>query len=150
CPDGACEIAEWLRGRWRLPQSDSCPAAWPRAQRCRCGAEDDRPQPESELSQRQRSSSSFLPKHCLSLGGLRVSNGGGNCQLGFCARVKLAPHCQLSTHKLGAFVHARQTVVAHASARIKDFRVNPLAVVPHAQAKLPLVIVDFHFDPPCL
>ena len=44
-------------------------------------------------------------------------------------------------------MHTRQTVVSGAPASIQNRRINALAVVPDPQAKLPLVVADFHFDP---
>src|SRR5439155_15838453 len=74
--------------------------------------------------------------------------GGGNAQLGLCAGVELTPDDQLTSHKFGAFVHTWQTVVSGAPASIKKLRVNALTVVPDPQTKAPLLIADFHFDPP--
>src|SRR6266700_6142606 len=91
-------------------------------------------------------SSTSAPEHPTArCGRFGVRDGGGNGQLGLHTGVEFTPDRELTSHKFGAFVHTRQTVVSGAPASIQERRINALAVVPHPQPKLPLVVADFHF-----
>src|SRR5271163_2015909 len=73
--------------------------------------------------------------------------GARNAQLNLGAGIELTPDSQRTSHQLGAFAHATQTVVPRVAVSIKMLRVNALTVIPDPQPKLPFVITDFHFDP---
>src|SRR5258707_984735 len=77
-----------------------------------------------------------------------VSSRRRNPQLHLCTQIEFTPHRQLAAHKLGALAHAPQTIVSGASVFIQKLRVNALPIIPDPQPKPPLVIPDFHFDPP--
>src|SRR5579863_1248463 len=59
-----------------------------------------------------------------------------------------APYIQLSADTLGALTHAAQAKVSLRSFLTEHARVNADAIIPHADANLPCIILDFHFDPP--
>src|SRR6266436_2520642 len=77
----------------------------------------------------------------------RSPRGGRHAQLNLRARIDLTPDGQLTSHQLGSFAHATQTVVPSVAVSIKMLRVDALSVIPDPQPKLPFVIPDFHFDP---
>src|SRR5262249_33782687 len=71
-----------------------------------------------------------------------------NGQLNLCAGIEFAPDLQLSAYQFGAFIHARQAVMAGLSVSGQDRGIDSFSVVTDAQAKLALVIPDFHFNMP--
>src|SRR5262249_34068000 len=85
---------------------------------------------------------------CRPLRRLRVRYGRGDHQLDFGARAGFTPDRQLRAGQLGTLVHARQAVMARASACREDLRVDALSIVAESQPKLPFVVMDIHFDMP--
>src|SRR5712691_12361806 len=83
-------------------------------------------------------------------GGFQICKRSGNTELGLRTGIEPADDSKLAPHKLGALLHAGQTMVSGAPAFLENLRVDALAVVPDPQPKLPFGILDFHFDAPCL
>src|SRR5712671_7002488 len=138
-----------------LARLNSCPTDPPQVPRSpRAGGHDRRP-PGSESGRAPRSwlhvrvfpREHFRQPRTPSSGRCLVSTGGRNAQLNLRARIELTPDSQFTSHQLGAFAHATQTVVPSVAVSIKILRVNALSVISDPQPKLPFVIPDFHFDP---
>src|SRR5579871_1810633 len=91
-------------------------------------------------------SSNFLSRRDMLAGRPRVGDSCGNGQLYLGSGVQLAPDSQFTPHQLGTFVHPWQAVMSGASALFQDLSIDPLSIVPHSQPKLPLVVVNVHFD----
>src|SRR5712671_1470225 len=138
-----------------LARLNSCPTDPPQVPRSpRAGGHDRRP-PGSESGRAPRSwlhvrifpREHFRQPRPPSTGRCLVSTGGRHAQLNLRARIELTPDSQLTSHQLGAFTHATQTVVPSVAVSLKMLRVNALSVISDPQPKLPFVIPDFHFDP---
>jgi hypothetical protein len=77
-----------------------------------------------------------------------VGQRAGNRQLDLRAGIGVAPDRQLAAGQFGAFLHARQAVMSGAASRLQKLCVDALSIVADPQAEFPLVIPDFHLNPP--
>ena len=59
-----------------------------------------------------------------------------------------APHRQFPSDQRGTFRHAAQAVVSLETLAREHRRIDPLAIVTHAQAELLVVVADLDLDPP--
>src|SRR5262245_50794615 len=71
-----------------------------------------------------------------------ISAGSRDAQVDLCAGAWSAPDIQCASHRLRAFAHAPQTVVAGA-AFVQGPLINAVAIVPNAHAKRPVAVDDF-------
>src|ERR1044071_3221381 len=79
-------------------------------------------------------------------GGLPVGKGSRNRQFHIRSRSGPAEYRELAPYHLGALLHAGETEVSLAPHAIQHVLVDALAVVPHPETKVPLVVPHFHVD----
>src|SRR6266849_6387920 len=79
-----------------------------------------------------------------------VSDRRRDSQFHLRAGSAFAPYVQLSADTLGALTHPPQAKVSRAAFLTEQARINADAIIPHAGANLPYIILDFHFDPACM
>src|SRR5882724_458160 len=80
------------------------------------------------------------------IGGFRVGNGGGNCELNLCACCGFAPDIQSCPYLFRTFTDPGQPPVSGAPAFLQDLRVHALSIIPDTQAKLGVAVPDLGFD----
>ena len=82
-----------------------------------------------------------------SASGSRVDDAGRKAQLHLRPGADFAPHRQFPSDQCGAFWHAAQAVVSLEALVGEHRRIDPLAIVTHAQAELLVVVANLDLDP---